>query len=119
MLIGVPLSILYVLMDGTGAPVVKKETAGRAGKKDGEPARTREVKLGCVFTQTTWDAKSYPIRDPDSTTYVAAIEPSEQFGKRLYLEAWKRAGVDTTRLLRSGLHETSMRLTILAGDTGR
>jgi hypothetical protein len=31
-----------------------------------------------------------PIRDPDSTTYTGAIETSEQFGKRLYLEAWKR-----------------------------
>jgi hypothetical protein len=30
------------------------------------------------------------VRDPDSTTYVAAIEPAEEFGKRLYLEAWKR-----------------------------
>jgi len=27
--------------------------------------------------------------DPDSTRYVAAIETAEQFGKRLYLEAWK------------------------------
>jgi hypothetical protein len=89
-IVGEPVAMLYVLMDGTGVPVVKKETAGRAGKQDGEPAHTREVKLGCVFTQTTWDAEGYPIRDPDSTTYVAAIETSEQFGKRLYLEAWKR-----------------------------
>jgi hypothetical protein len=51
---------------------------------------TREVKLGCVFTQTTWNAEGYPIRDPDSTTYVGAIETAEEFGKRLYLEAWKR-----------------------------
>jgi len=30
------------------------------------------------------------IRDPDSTTYVGAIETAEEFGKRLYLEAWNR-----------------------------
>ena len=90
MIVGQSVPILYVLMDGTGVPVVKKETEGRAGKQEGEPAHTREVKLGCVFTQTTCDAEGYPIRDPDSTTYVAAIETSEAFGKRLYLEAWKR-----------------------------
>jgi hypothetical protein len=90
MIVGEPVPILYVLLDGTGVPVVKKETEGRVGKKEGEPAHTREVKLGCVFTQTTWDAEGYPIRDPHSTTYVAAIETSEEFGKRLYLEAWKR-----------------------------
>jgi hypothetical protein len=88
--VGEPIPILYVLMDGTGVPVVKKETEGRNGKNEGQPAHTREVKLGCVFTQTKTDAEGYPIRDPDSTTYTGAIETSEQFGKRLYLEAWKR-----------------------------
>jgi hypothetical protein len=88
--IGEPVEILYVQMDGTGVPVVKKETAGRQGKTDGLPAHTREAKLGCVFTQTTWDEEGYPIRDPDSTTYTGAIETAEEFGKRIYLEAWKR-----------------------------
>jgi hypothetical protein len=82
--------ILYVQMDGTGVPVVKKETLGRPGKTDGQPAHTREVKLGCVFTQTRWDKKGLAIRDPDSTTYTGAIETAVEFGKRIYLEAWKR-----------------------------
>jgi len=88
--VGEPIPILYVQMDGTGVPVVKKETLGRQGKTDGQPAHTREVKLGCVFTQTTWDQKGFPIRDPDSTTYTGAIETAEEFGKRIYLEAWNR-----------------------------
>src|SRR6202162_1540392 len=86
---GEPIPILYVQMDGTGVPVVKKETVGRQGKADGQPAHTREVKLGCVFTQTTWDEEGYPIRDPDSTSYTGAIETAEEFGKRIYVEAWK------------------------------
>jgi hypothetical protein len=90
MVVGEPIPILYIQMDGTGVPVVKKETAGRQGKTDGQPAHTREVKLGCVFTQTRWDEEGYPIRDPDSTTYTGAIETAEEFGKRIYLEAWKR-----------------------------
>ncbi len=89
-IIGEPIRILYVQMDGTGVPVVKKETEGRKGKTDGQPAHTREVKLGCVFTQTTWDQEGYAIRDPDSTTYTSAIETAEEFGKRIYVEAWKR-----------------------------
>src|SRR5437016_13157012 len=71
---GEPIPILYVQMDGTGVPVVKKETAGRQGKTEGLPAHTREAKLGCVFTQTTWDQEGYAIRDSDSTTYTGAIE---------------------------------------------
>ena len=89
-MVGEPIPILYVQMDGTGVPVVKKETVGRQGKVPGQPAHTREVKLGCVFTQTTWDKKGYPIRDPDSTTYTGAIETAEEFGQRLFLEAWTR-----------------------------
>lgn len=88
--LGQPVPILYVQMDGTGVPVVKKETEGRKGKQEGQPAHTREAKLGCVFTQTTWDKEGYAVRDPDSTTYTGAIETAEEFGRRLYLEAWKR-----------------------------
>ncbi|MEO7145601.1 MAG: ISKra4 family transposase [Bryobacteraceae bacterium] len=88
--VGKPIPILYVQMDGTGVPVVKKETVDRPGKTEGQPAHTREAKLGCVFTQTTWDEEGYAIRDPDATTYVGAIETAEEFGKRIYLEAWKR-----------------------------
>ena len=90
MVMGEPVPILYVELDGTGVPVVNKETVGRQGKTEGQPAHTREAKLGCVFTQTAWDKEGYAIRDPDSTTYVGAIETAEEFGKRLYLEAWKR-----------------------------
>ena len=89
-IVGEPTPVLYVQMDGTGVPVVKKETLGRKGKTDGQPAHTREAKLGCVFTQTTWDQEGFAIRDPDSTTYTGAIETAEEFGKRIYREAWKR-----------------------------
>jgi hypothetical protein len=87
---GEPIPILYVQMDGTGIPVVKKETLGRPGKIPGQPAHTRQVKLGCVFTQTIWDKKGYPIRAPDSTTYTGAVETAEEFGRRLFREAWTR-----------------------------
>ncbi len=89
-IVGQPIPILYVQMDGTGVPVVKKETVGRQGKTEGQPAHTREAKLGCVFTQTTWDKEGFAIRDPDSTTYTGAIETAVEFGKRIYRETLKR-----------------------------
>jgi len=91
--VGEPIPILYVQMDGTGVPVTQAER--RESKVEGQPARTREVKLGCVFTQTSYDQQGYAMRDPDSTTYTGAIETAEEFGKRLYAEAchrgWSRA----------------------------
>ena len=81
---------MYVCIDGTGVPVVKAETEGRKGKgKDGH-TKTREVKLGCVFTQTGLDKKGYPVRDESSTSYVGAIETAEVFGSRIYAEALSR-----------------------------
>lgn len=84
------IPVMYVEMDGTGIPVVKAETQGRPGKTQGQPAHTREVKLGCVFTQTGIDEQGRPVRDEDSTTYTGAIETADVFGKRIYREAWDR-----------------------------
>jgi hypothetical protein len=88
--VGASIPVLYVEMDGTGVPMVKKETVGRQSKTKGQPAHTREVKLGCVFTQTKRDQEGFPIRDPDSTTYTGGIETAEEFGKRIYREACQR-----------------------------
>jgi len=60
----------YVSFDGTGVPVRKNELVGRRGKQEDGSARTREVKLGCVFTQIGLDKKGRPQREPDSTSYV-------------------------------------------------
>jgi len=84
------LPLLYIEMDGTGVPVVKAETEDRAGKVEGQPAHTRAVKRGCVFTQTTTDQEGRPVRDQDATTYVGAMEGVQEFGLRLYTEAWRR-----------------------------
>jgi hypothetical protein len=87
---GPPIPYMYVQMDGTQVFVVKSETEGRAGRTPGQPARTRECKLGCVFTQTGVDEQGRPARDEASTTYVGAIEIAEEFGLRIYTEAWNR-----------------------------
>ncbi len=84
------VATMYIAIDGTGVPMVPRETEGRVGKNAPARAKTRELKLGCVFTQTTVDEKGYPVRDEHSTTYVGAIETAEEFGKRIYAEAVRR-----------------------------
>lgn len=83
-----PIPKMYIAVDGTGVPVVKRETIGRKGKNG--DAKTREAKLGCVFTQTTVGEDGYPVRDEDSTSYVGAIEKAGPFGWRIYTEAVRR-----------------------------
>ena len=85
---GVPK--LYIALDGTGVPMVPHETRGRPGKDETGQAKTREAKLGCVFTQTSLDDRGRPVRDEASTTYVGAIETAEAFGGRIYTEAVRR-----------------------------
>ena len=88
----------YISFDGTGVPVRKNELVGRRGKQADGSARTREAKLGCVFTQVGLDKEGSPQRDPDSTTYVGAIESSTLFGWRMYAEAVRR-GLDQAKTI--------------------
>jgi hypothetical protein len=81
---------MYIAIDGTGVPVVRRETEGRKGKDETGKAKSREAKLGCVFTQTELDENQRPVRDENSTTYVGAIETAEAFGIRIYAEAIRR-----------------------------
>lgn len=81
---------MYVAIDGTGVPVVPHETEGRQAKDPSGRAKTREAKLGAVFTQTSLDEEGYPLRDDGSTTYVGAIETAEEFGQRIFTEAIRR-----------------------------
>lgn len=87
---GPPIETLYVEFDGTGVPMTHEELAGRKGKQPDGSAKTREVKLGCVFTQTLWDDQGRPVRDRASTSFVGAIESAQKFGDRLYDEAARR-----------------------------
>ncbi len=90
---------LYVAMDGTGVPTVPRDTAGRRGKSADGRARTREVKLGCLFTQTGLDEAGHPVRDPGSSSYVATFEAVEGFGSLLYAEARRRGSQQADQLV--------------------
>jgi len=69
-----PVAKLYITLVGTGVPTVPKENQGRPGKGPDGRAHTREVKLGCIFTQTKLDDQGNPVRDPDSSTYAFSLD---------------------------------------------
>jgi hypothetical protein len=85
-----PIPILYAEVDGTGVPMVAEELAGRAGKQEDGSAKTREVKLGAIFTQTKTDQDGLPVRDHASTTYVGSFEGAQDFGSRIRDEGRRR-----------------------------
>ena len=91
-----PIPVLYVSCDGTGTPMRREELEGRKGKQEDGSARTREAKLGCVFTQTVTDAEGHPLRDPDSTSYVGTYQGCRDAAILLHQEA-RRRGLDRAR----------------------
>jgi hypothetical protein len=85
-----PIPILYAEVDGTGVPMVAQELEGRPGKQEDGSAKTREVKLGAIFTQTKTDEEGLPVRDHASTTYVGSFESAPDFGSRIRAEGLRR-----------------------------
>ena len=93
------IPIMYVSCDGTGVPVTPREAAGRKGKQPDGKSKTREAKVGCVFTQVGTNEKGRPVREEGSTTYTGAIETAEVFGYRLYAEAIRRGLLHATQVV--------------------
>ncbi len=91
--------MLYLAVDGTAVPMRPTETAGRAGKAPHGRARTREVKLAALFTQTRTDTCGRPVRDPDSTSYLASFDPADPFGALVAAEAHRRGGEHIRQLV--------------------
>jgi len=91
-------TVFYVEADGTGVPVRREETLGREGQGEDGQARTREIEVGVVFTQTPPDKpapgakakrnekserESRPERIPGSTRYVTTTGNAQDFGQQL------------------------------------
>jgi hypothetical protein len=75
------------------------ELAGRCGKQSDGSAKTREVKLCCIWSAETRDAEGRPQRDVGSVSYSAAIETAalrdtdpgiSPFARRVLREAHRR-----------------------------
>ena len=94
-----PVPILYVSADGSGIPMRKEELVARAGRQADGTAKTRQVYLGCVFTQHGVDEKGRPVRDWESTTYVSSMESNDVFGPILRAEALRRGMASASQVV--------------------
>jgi hypothetical protein len=90
--------MLYGVIDGTGVPMTAKETAGRDGKGEDGRARTREVKLAVFFNQSKLDDDGYPVRDRESSSYIATFEPASVFAGLVEAEGIRRGASHVRQL---------------------
>jgi hypothetical protein len=89
----------YVSVDGTGVPMIRSELEGHRGRGPDGQAHTREIKLAALFTQSTRDAQGDPIRDPQSTTYLASFVSSDPFGGLVRQAALARGLAQAQRVI--------------------
>lgn len=80
----------YVSVDGTGVPMLTQELEGRAGRGPEGTAKTREIKLAALFTQTRTNEEGEPVRDESSTTYLASFASAQEFGPEVRQAALSR-----------------------------
>jgi hypothetical protein len=80
-----------LLADGSGLPLRRRELRRVKGKGSDGRAKTREAKVGAIFTMHPCpDALDERMRDTDSTTYVATIDRKDSFAGRLRREFDRR-----------------------------
>jgi hypothetical protein len=91
-----PIETMYFEVDGTGVALLGNELIGVKGRQDDGAAKTKEAKIGCIFTQTTVDEDGNPVRDPDSTTYCGKLGSIEEFTP-LFMSEAKRRGYEKAR----------------------
>jgi len=94
-----PAPIMYVSADGTGIPMRKHDLIGRKGKQPDGSSKTRQVYLGCVFTQHGRDEKGHPVRDYNATSYVSHLGPIDEFAPLLRHEALRRGMGNATHVV--------------------
>jgi len=83
-----PVPILNIQADMTGIPMRPEELQGIRGKQPDGSAKTRQIKIGCVFTQSE-DSSGRPQRDPLSSSYVSTFGDISNLSSMLYAEALK------------------------------
>lgn len=74
---------LYVMLDGTGVPCVRKDTEGVRGKGSDGSAGTRELKVGIVGTYRRVNNKGQPVRDPLCESHIVSMKNAAEFGTLL------------------------------------
>jgi hypothetical protein len=90
-----PIDIINIQTDMTGIPVRPEELRNVKSKNPDEKPKTRQIKVGCIFTQSKGE-ENVPLRDPFSSTYLAEFCDPDEHANSLWNEALKR-GYATAR----------------------
>jgi hypothetical protein len=72
---------------------------GRPGKQEEGSAKTREVKLGAIFTQTKTDEEGRPVRDHASTSHGGSFESAPDLGSRIRAEGLRRGSARAAKVV--------------------
>lgn len=81
---------LYIMLDGTGVPCVRKDTEEVKGKGVDGKAGTRELKVGIVGTYRRINNKGQPVRDPLCESHIVSMKTAVDFGTLLRKLAFSR-----------------------------
>ncbi|MDD2599557.1 MAG: hypothetical protein PHO37_10070 [Kiritimatiellae bacterium] len=81
---------LYIMMDGTGVPCVRKDTEGVKGRGADGKAGKRELKVGIVGTYRRVNNKGQPVRDPLCESHIVSMKKALEFGTLLRKLAFSR-----------------------------
>jgi len=73
---------LTISVDGTGVPCTKADTEGTRGH-DGNPAKTREMKIGMVGKYKWLDKNRVPVLPADKRQYVVTYMDCDAIGKKI------------------------------------
>lgn len=93
-----PVPILNIQADMTGIPMRPEELIDIKGKQPDGSAKTRQIKIGCVFTQSL-DAQGQPQRDPLSAGYVSTFGEVSDLSAMLYAEALKAGYATASKIV--------------------
>ena len=77
------LPTMYIMLDGTGVPCVKRDTEGIRGKGEDGQAGTREVKVAIVGTYRRLNRHGRPVRDPGCESHIVSPKKAAEFGTLL------------------------------------
>jgi len=71
---------MYIMMDGTGVPCTKTDTAHVKGRTSDGTAGTREIKVGVIGYYAWLDPLEHPVPEPASATHVLSTVEASDFG---------------------------------------
>jgi hypothetical protein len=74
---------MFIMMDGTGVPCTKMDTAQIAGRGPDGVAGKRELKVGIIGYYSWLDYLERPIPEPGSTTHIISAAEAGDFGTLL------------------------------------